>query len=246
MPTYTVTDSATGKKYKLTGDSPPTETELTAIFGSVAKPPDPAPSNIFQEQFSRFIREQISKDSSSPNVPLGPRIIEIPTVGKVQFPSGMSDDEISAAIQRNYPQLAPKPQTAYDALLGKIVDSVKAQQAAEIEAAGARQERIPFVIGGLIVGLLVAAVLLRKLMQAKPWEMIPRAAVATADFNERVFSASSEKDVEFLAAAEAELVTGTMDKGTWARALVKAKGNEERRRAVYLVLRAKTLKAESR
>jgi hypothetical protein len=34
VPTYTVTDPSTGKQLKLTGDSPPTEAELTQIFAS--------------------------------------------------------------------------------------------------------------------------------------------------------------------------------------------------------------------
>lgn len=33
MPSYIVTDNNTGKKYKLTGDSPPTEAELSTMFG---------------------------------------------------------------------------------------------------------------------------------------------------------------------------------------------------------------------
>ena len=34
MPTYKVTDPASGKTIKLTGDSPPTEAELNQIFSS--------------------------------------------------------------------------------------------------------------------------------------------------------------------------------------------------------------------
>lgn len=45
MPTYTITDPQTGKKVRLTGDSPPTEAELTDIFaklgGGAATPPAP-------------------------------------------------------------------------------------------------------------------------------------------------------------------------------------------------------------
>ena len=39
MPTYRVTDPATGKTLKLTGDSPPTEAELEQIFSSQPKTP---------------------------------------------------------------------------------------------------------------------------------------------------------------------------------------------------------------
>lgn len=38
-----------------------------------------------------------------------PKIIQVPSVGNIQFPGDMPDDQISAAIQKNYPQLAPKP-----------------------------------------------------------------------------------------------------------------------------------------
>lgn len=41
--------------------------------------------------------------------------INIPTVGEVDFPDGMSDGDISAAIQKNYPQLSkPAPSTIAD------------------------------------------------------------------------------------------------------------------------------------
>lgn len=44
MPTYRVTDPQTGKTVRLTGDSPPTEDELTQVFASLspAEPPSPA------------------------------------------------------------------------------------------------------------------------------------------------------------------------------------------------------------
>lgn len=42
-------------------------------------------------------------------------LINIPTVGEVNFPDGMSDDAISAAIQKNYPQLSkPAPSSNTD------------------------------------------------------------------------------------------------------------------------------------
>lgn len=43
MPSYLVTDSHTGKKYKLTGDSPPTDTELEGLFGPARTPADQSP-----------------------------------------------------------------------------------------------------------------------------------------------------------------------------------------------------------
>lgn len=35
-----------------------------------------------------------------------PKIIQVPSIGNIQFPGDMPDDQISAAIQKNYPQLA--------------------------------------------------------------------------------------------------------------------------------------------
>lgn len=38
-----------------------------------------------------------------------PKIVQVPNIGNIQFPGDMPDDQISAAIQNNFPQLAPKP-----------------------------------------------------------------------------------------------------------------------------------------
>jgi hypothetical protein len=40
--------------------------------------------------------------------PLTPKIVQVPSVGNIQFPGDMSDDQIAAAIQKNFPDLAPK------------------------------------------------------------------------------------------------------------------------------------------
>lgn len=48
MPTYTIRDPQTGRSVKLTGDSPPTEQELTEIFAQLG----PAKAQTFQEQTS--------------------------------------------------------------------------------------------------------------------------------------------------------------------------------------------------
>lgn len=45
MPQYTVTDPQSGKSMTLTGDSPPTEAELTEIFGKVNAAPAAAPES---------------------------------------------------------------------------------------------------------------------------------------------------------------------------------------------------------
>jgi hypothetical protein len=52
----------------------------------------------------------------------------------------------------------------------------------------------------------------------------------------------SDHDGEWFAAAEEELVSGNIDRETWARALVKAGGNEERRKVDYITLRVKKMR----
>ena len=49
---------------------------------------------------------------------------------------------------------------------------------------------------------------------------------------------------QYYAQAEDELNGGTIDNGLWSKALVKAKGNENVRKAVYIKMRAKQLHKE--
>ena len=53
MATYRVTDPKTGRTLRLTGDSPPTEQELTGIFSSLGPAPTPQKQFKSLEQFSR-------------------------------------------------------------------------------------------------------------------------------------------------------------------------------------------------
>lgn len=47
-----------------------------------------------------------------PDTQIQPKIVQVPSIGNIQFPGDMPDDQISAAIQKNYPQLsAPAPVT---------------------------------------------------------------------------------------------------------------------------------------
>jgi hypothetical protein len=50
-----------------------------------------------------------------------------------------------------------------------------------------------------------------------------------------------EPDSEYYKQAEQEINDGTVDKGLWAKALVKSKGNEQLRKPEYIKLRAKQL-----
>ena len=49
MPTYEITDPETGRKIRVTGDTPPTEAELNQIFASVQQAPAPVPRVVQQE-----------------------------------------------------------------------------------------------------------------------------------------------------------------------------------------------------
>ena len=58
MPDYLVTDSQTGRKFKLTGDSPPTDAELTGIFGAQTESAGaPEPTSNQAADFARRIPE---------------------------------------------------------------------------------------------------------------------------------------------------------------------------------------------
>jgi len=50
--------------------------------------------------------------------------------------------------------------------------------------------------------------------------------------------------LEYYGQAEQEINDGTFNKGLWAKALTKANGNEDRRKAEYIKLRVKQLQKE--
>ena len=56
-----------------------------------------------------------------------PQTVTVPGVGDIQFPDGMSDSDISAAIQRNYPQIHGTQQNtaASQSFLGNALDTLK-------------------------------------------------------------------------------------------------------------------------
>ena len=61
---------------------------------------------------------------------------------------------------------------------------------------------------------------------------------------DQVVSGIYDQDTEYLGKAEEEILNGSIDKGVWAQALVKADGNEDKRKVEYIKLRAKQLKRE--
>jgi hypothetical protein len=62
MPTYTVTDPQTGRKLKLTGESPPTEQELEQIFSDAGEKPKPVaaknPVNPIVKMGAEYLKER--------------------------------------------------------------------------------------------------------------------------------------------------------------------------------------------
>jgi len=48
---------------------------------------------------------------SSPAVT--PKIVQVPSIGNIQFPGDMPDDQIAAAIKKNYPQLSAPPKSGF-------------------------------------------------------------------------------------------------------------------------------------
>jgi len=182
-----------------------------------------------------------------------PKIIEVPGMGQVPFPDGMTDADISQAIQRNLRtvQSAPAPTAEADYAARKwaaVLDgtsqraSVAEQAAADKAAADHQQVETAYGIAGLLVFLVVVVVLLRKCFKSRPWRLIPQAVRSAAIMKDKMLFDLSDQDAEWFAGAEEELVSGNIDKATWARALVKAGGNEEKRRGDYILLRVKKLR----
>ncbi|MCR4277564.1 MAG: multidrug resistance efflux transporter family protein [Candidatus Berkelbacteria bacterium] len=98
---------------------------------------------------------------------------------------------------------------------------------------------------GMPVGVVVGLLLFRRLMQSggrSATEIISSALGTAKDVRDQVTSRLDEHDSHLYGKAEEELQSGSVDKGLWAHALVKSDGNEEKRKAEYLKLRAKQLK----
>ena len=74
--------------------------------------------------------------------------------------------------------------------------------------------------------------------ESKPLDAVCEKMKATYT---KIVEATKEPASEYYEQAEKELNDGTFDKGLWAKALVKAKGNEVLRKPEYIKLRAKQL-----
>jgi hypothetical protein len=126
MPTYQVTDPTTGKKLRLTGDSPPTEQELEQIFSSVA--PQTAISQPVEQGKPRFggipvDSEKLSREMTHEAKPMTTTAAErnLPELGQSGLLSGedklkiaaiapvlvttTNPQEISQIIRSNFPNV---------------------------------------------------------------------------------------------------------------------------------------------
>jgi hypothetical protein len=145
----------------------------------------------------------------------------------------MSDADISAAIQRH---VGPPQATSPLARAGI------AEQARWREREREREQAAPYWIAGIVVAVIICAILLRKLVKLRPLRVIPQTVRSASIMKDQLISDCSDKDADLYALAEEEMISGQIDKGTWARALVKAGGNEEKRRADYIILRVKKMR----
>lgn len=67
MATYRITDPTTGRKLKLTGDSPPTEQELNEIFSNLGPAKQVAPPPSFMDQVSQVAKQAMAPQQFSPS-----------------------------------------------------------------------------------------------------------------------------------------------------------------------------------
>jgi hypothetical protein len=135
---------------------------------------------------------------------------------------------------------APK-QSSFDMSPAAINAYYAASTKAANDAANA-PSTAPYLIAGMVVLAVVALILLRKLIQSRPWRTIPGAVRSTVKMKDKMAFDLSDEDGEWFAAAEEEITTGNFEKATWSRALVKAGGNEDKRKAEYILLRVKKLR----
>ena len=99
-------------------------------------------------------------------------------------------------------------------------------------------------VGGVVVVFVIGLILVLKLVRSRPLRLLPLAARSATKTKDQMAFDCSDPDAEFFAAAEEEMISGNHDKATWAQALVKANGNEEKRRAAYIVLRVRRMRLQ--
>jgi hypothetical protein len=172
------------------------------------------------------------------------KIIEVPGVGKVEFPAGMSDSEIAVAIQRNFPDAVQKTQGPYAALADSQRRSWEIQQQKAKDQERAESAALPYAVTGVLALSTLGVILMLKLAKSRPLRALPHAMRSASKMKDRMAFDWTEQDAELFALAEEEMVSGSPDRATWAQALVRAEGSEEKRRAEYIVLRVKKMRLE--
>jgi hypothetical protein len=105
MPTYSVTDPTTGKKVRLTGDSPPTEAELTEVFASLGA--SPASESGGAGTAALDVAKGVGKGALNTAIGLGELVHRIPGVSRavdaVIGQPGLSDAAFTDARARVQP-----------------------------------------------------------------------------------------------------------------------------------------------
>ena len=75
-----------------------------------------------------------------------------------------------------------------------------------------------------------------------PLNAVSNAVVVMKNASVSVVSLINEHDSQFYAIAESEINSGKLNQGLWSQALVKADGNENKRKSEYIKLRVMELK----
>jgi len=127
MATYRVTDPATGRTVKLTGDSPPTERELEEIFSSLG--PAPAKPSVASQAWDALkIPQQVAQQvfvpgspMSTPEPQVSPSVLKTLVSGtpRVMEETGRDIGQFLQKISPNVPQ-GPAAATAEKAIAGFI------------------------------------------------------------------------------------------------------------------------------
>lgn len=77
---------------------------------------------------------------------------------------------------------------------------------------------------------------------SNPLNIVSNTVSAVKDMTDSVSSKINERDTPYYALAEHEINAGKIDQGLWSQALVKADGNENKRKSEYIKLRVMQLK----
>ena len=98
-------------------------------------------------------------------------------------------------------------------------------------------------IPSLSIGAATAFILFQVFVVKKsPLNILSDMVSTVQNATDSVLSTINEKDAPYYAIAEQEINEGKRDEGLWSQALVKAEGNENKRKTEYIKMRVKQLK----